>query len=284
MTFVSAQTNSNPFDIQPRAKAMNKKLLSKQPFVPANPFDIKQRTKVEATPEIIPEEEIIIQTNPQVKRELFGRFFFITALILGSILTVFFILFRLSFMKMWRAFLNDNMLSQVQREQGKIANLPYLIMNLLFFSNLALLITTAQHYLELSLIASNYWNNFLLIFGIITGLFLLKHLVLKVISYVFNIEKELRLYAFTITIFSSILGLLLLPLNVCTVYLPEGLTHFMLGLSALVVIGVYIFRSLRGIFIGSRYLSSNLFHFLLYICAVEIAPFLILFRWITNLS
>ena len=42
----------------------------------------------------------------------------------------------------------------------------------------------------------------------------------------------------------------------------------------------YIFRSLRGLFVAGRFLAFHKFHFLLYICTVEIAPVLILIKLI----
>jgi hypothetical protein len=40
----------------------------------------------------------------------------------------------------------------------------------------------------------------------------------------------------------------------------------------------YLYRSMRAIVIGKKFLSRNLFHFLLYLCTVEIAPVVILVK------
>jgi hypothetical protein len=43
---------------------------------------------------------------------------------------------------------------------------------------------------------------------------------------------------------------------------------------------IYLFRSLRGLFVGARFLAFHKLHFLLYLCAVEIAPVAIAIKWI----
>lgn len=280
---LGAQGDTNPFELTPRLKAAAAAEKANQAFVPANPFDIQRKTLTETAEEaegITAEPEIIEENyiNPTEVKEQFNRFFFITYMVLLVLLTVGFILFRNTFAKVWRAFLNDNILSQLHREQGLIAGLPYLFMNVLFFANAALFIILAAKYYNWHLPGKSMTGTFFILTAGITGVFIIKHLLLKIVSYIFPVSKEARLYSFTITVFSAVLGFFLIPLNACLAYMPEGMTFSVLILVLIVIAGVYLFRSLRGLLIGSRYLSGHQFHFLLYICAVEAAPVLILLR------
>jgi hypothetical protein len=126
------------------------------------------------------------------------------------------------------------------------------------------------------------WNIFFILLGAVLGVFILKHLFIKIIASVFPLSKEMSLYAFTVTIFCAVLGFFLIPLNAFVSYAPDSLMISAFWITVGVIILIYLFRSLRVLFIGGRYIASHQFHFLLYICTLEIAPFLVLVRLILN--
>jgi hypothetical protein len=45
---------------------------------------------------------------------------------------------------------------------------------------------------------------------------------------------------------------------------------------------VYGYRLIRSLLIGFRFVGENLFHFLLYLCAIEIAPIMVIAKFITE--
>ncbi len=278
--------DANPFDLTPRIKAAKEaqRAAGNIVFKPANPFDIA-RGKPAALPEVaaaeISEEEKEY-INVSANKETFRRFFFIAFMGMLVLLTISFTLFRNSFIKAWRAFLNDNMLTQMHREQGTIANFPYLLMNLIFYINLAFFIMSSAQIFDFRLMDKGNWATFFILVGLVSVIFILKHLLIKIIANVFPVYKEMRLYAFTLTIFSAVLGFFLIPLNAFIAYAPDNLTISAFWISAGLIILTYLFRSLRAFFIGGRYIASHQFHFLLYICTVEVAPFLVLLRLVLN--
>jgi len=285
-SFIFGQVeDANPFDLTPRIKAAKEaeRAAGNLVGVPANPFDI-----VRSKPVPLPDVEVEISEaekeyiNVEAEKENFRQFFFIIFMGMLLLFAISFTLFRNSFAKAWRAFLNDNMLTQVHREQGSIANLPYLLMNFLFFINLTLFIMLAAYNFNLALMNKGNWGTFFIILGGVSSVFILKHLFIKIIASVFPISKEMSLYAFTVTIFCAVLGFFLIPLNAFMAYAPDSLIISAFWITAGVILITYLFRSLRALFISGRYVASHQFHFLLYICTVEIAPFLVLIRLILN--
>ena len=100
------------------------------------------------------------------------------------------------------------------------------------------------------------------------------------IGWIFPVGKEVAKYHFTITIFNLLLGLLLLPLNRFIAWGPpelaQKLIYFTFGL-----IGVfYLMQCFRGLKIGGKFLATAQFHFLAYLCAIEIAPLVVLLKLI----
>lgn len=285
-SFVFGQVeDANPFDLTPRIQAAKaaERAAGNAVFVPANPFDIV-RSKPAPLPDVVIEvsEEKKEYINVALERETFRQFFFVAFMGMLLLFAICFTLFRNSFAKTWRAFLNDNMLTQVHREQGLTANLPYLLMNFLFGINLTLFIMSTADIFKIELVDKGNWGTFFILLGAVLGAIVLKHLLIKIIAIVFPLSKEMSLYAFTVTIFSAVLGFFLIPLNAFMAYAPDSLIISSFWITAGVITLTYLFRSLRGLFIGARYIASHQFHFLLYICTLEIAPFLILIRLILN--
>jgi hypothetical protein len=110
--------------------------------------------------------------------------------------------------------------------------------------------------------------------------FLSKHLMLSVMRSLFPLENEIRKYNFLIIIFNCILGLFLVPFNLLIAFSAKNssqqllLVSWMLGLVAI----FYTYRSLRSSPMGAKFLIQSPFHFLLYLCTVEIAPLLLLIK------
>ena len=278
----------NPFNLIPRVEADKaaKRAAGEGTFVPSNPFDIMRKTESLPTMEETAAQNISEQEkeyiNIAAEKEEFSRFFFTAFMGMLLLLTLTFIIFRTSFAKTRRAFLNDNMMTQIHREQGAIAHLSYVLMNFLFCINLALFILLALRHYEISLPYGGTWHTFFALTGGIMSIFIGKHILLKVIASIYPLKKELSLYAFTITIFCAVLGFVLIPLNAALAYAPDETARLVILLSAGVIGLTYLFRSLRGLVIGGRYIGSDLFHFLLYICIVEIVPTAILFKYVSG--
>lgn len=176
----------------------------------------------------------------------------------------------------YQAFLNENFLRQLHRaNQGK-ASLTYLLLYLLFTFNAGIFTFLVAKAYDVPL-APNFQTLLLMGLGV-SLVFALKHLLLRIVSYIYPLKKELQLYSFTIMIFSIVLGIALLPINILAAFAPESLGKGIIWLGLGAILAIYLFRSLRGLAIGSRYLMLHKFHFLLYLCAVEILPVVVLVK------
>lgn len=180
--------------------------------------------------------------------------------------------------KAWRGFLNDNSLNLAQREaSGLVGSTPYYMLYVNFLLNAGVFI-----FLVTRIFQEQNFNNlpFLLIcIGGAVFAFLFKHVMVNGVSYLFSTEQESRRYNFLIIIFNCVLGLFLVPFNFLIAFSAKGdyqvlLAFWMLGLVTI----FYAYRALRSASIGSKILSSSPFHFLLYLCTVEIAPVLLLVK------
>jgi hypothetical protein len=122
---------------------------------------------------------------------------------------------------------------------------------------------------------------FIQLFTIIFTFILGKYLVEKIIATSFNIEEFNEQFNLHKVNYRAYIGLVLLPVNVVLFYnlTPKAwILYIILGLIAAAGILSYII-SLR---IYQKLILSKLFYFILYLCALEIAPYFFLYYWFTN--
>lgn len=283
-----AYGQANPFDLSPRLPETTAVALPEQEVVPGNPFDITvpsqkaARQQPQAQPaQVIAPAGIEKGSSHTAARQTSSRMLLIVHLSIALLITILVTFFRPHLGRAYRAFLNDNLLAQLQRERESGGGLPYYLFYGLFMISgglfLYLLTTYLGYTVAPSPLESLAWS-----VVAVAAFFLAKHLVLGLIGYIFPVSKEVGLYSMTIITFNLILGLFLAAGNVPLAYAGEELQPF-IAYGLLAAVGaVYLFMSLRGLFIGSRFLAFHKFHFLLYICTVEIAPVLILARLISS--
>jgi len=119
-------------------------------------------------------------------------------------------------------------------------------------------------------------------FTLVIGIFfLIKVLIERLLSSALDIEGIVNDYIFQKISHRNFIGLLLLPINVCIVYSMEltqiGLTVIVIFLLIINAIGVYFFYKRNQIVI-----KQNIFYFILYLCALEISPIIILYKTVAS--
>jgi len=268
----------NPFELLPRVK--EKPVEKEVSPIPedTNPFDLVEPSKETATI-----KAPILPIQKEVQNQPFGGNSFLLGVILfGLILMAVLVTSLRPFInKCYRAVLNENMLNQIYRERETGLFLPYFLLYILFFIQSGTFLFLILRYNETSFGTSPL----VLLLGcilLLAILFFLKHLLLAIAGTIFPISKETRVYSFTIMVYSAILGLLLAPANLMIAYAPAEMIYFLIGACLLMIIGLYVVRAFRGLLLANNYLRFHIFHFLLYICTVEIVPVLVLYKMITN--
>jgi hypothetical protein len=285
LPFVLAQNaTASPFDLIPRIVSPVNPDSLVAIAVSSNPFDILKthalnRPQIENKGFRVERQEK--RLTAKEKESNYRRFLFVTILVMLIVLTLVVTIFRILIEKIWKAFINDNLLNQLQREQGSGLTLAYVILYLLFFLNAGIFSFLAARHFGLTLSDSSMVALFICI-GAIAGFFLTKHLILQLISSIFPVGKEAGSYQFTILIFNITLGFFLVPLVLFIAYAPQDMSGYVIKGTFVLLALTYLFLSLRGLFIANRFLAWYKFHFLLYLCTVELAPLLVIIKLVTS--
>jgi hypothetical protein len=118
--------------------------------------------------------------------------------------------------------------------------------------------------------------------GLLTGLFLFRVVLHSITGVLFNCVGTVREYLYNMFIFNKLLGLSVLPFIFLLLYTPEVLQKILFWVSVLVASGIIFMRLIRGLVFSYRK-DISIFYMFLYLCALEISPLVLLYRWLEGM-
>jgi len=165
---------------------------------------------------------------------------------------------------------NDNSLFQNQLDR---------ILYLFYFLSMTFLLYFVELRVELIPYGLGGWSLFLFNLALLIGVFLGRLLMLNVAGILFNRIKILREYLYNIFIFNKLMGLVVLPLIFLMVYTRGVLQDVVFWLTIIAIGSIFMMRLIRGVVFSYRK-EVLIFYMFLYLCALEIAPLVLLYRWL----
>lgn len=286
------QSTANPFELQPRLPEITEvaPAVEGEEARLVNPFELRPRLEARIPDNPTPAVQVALRpdrapTAPVDRRPvgdeaIGGPLFLVNGLIL-LLTTLLLIVSQRYVSRILRGLGSDEIMRSLYRDRmaGYFGQ---------FLAGYSLFVLSASLYLYLLgryeglLTEAAFWRPFAQIAGVVTGLAVLRHLVLAALGRIFPIQPETSRYSFSIMIFGIAAGLLLIPTNLLIAYAPSDLTSTVVYGSLGVLAAGYSWRAVWGLRIAGTFLPSRFFHFLLYLCAVEIAPVVVLYKLFTN--
>jgi len=135
-----------------------------------------------------------------------------------------------------------------------------------------------------AMMLSNIEDSGMVLVRIITGFsffVILKILIEKIIANIFDIDEFIDYYLFQKHTYRNFISIILFPISIFLVYrnnLNNMLLYIILGVFFLAM----IFTFVRIVIKNEGLVSRNWFYFILYLCALEITPYIILYKLITS--
>lgn len=196
-------------------------------------------------------------------------------LILFALITLIRFKYSKEFNDVFTVFFSNSVFQQVYREASVSGIRPgYVLLNINF-----ILLTALWIYLyairNLQSIHSHV--NILLpaSFILITLILIIRYFAVQFVSYIISKPKELKFFHFTELQIFRAGGIILFPLILIQYYAPDTISKIASVLALIIFITFFLYRYLRAYHMVSQAYGKNLFHFLIYICTLEIAPVLI---------
>ena len=281
LVFGGQLSAQNPFEVRktPHLAARDTLKENKSPeesIDHSNPFEIKHVPANYAIRDTLLVKKPIPITS---KKTANPNFLFVTISILLLFLTMLVVLNRSLLANIYRAILSDTFLKSVYRFQNNSQTLSYGLFYLFFILNAGLFL-----FLLLKQMKVDYFSSdpilFFVCVGIIASVYLVRHLVLKIIGVIFPVTKEVGYFNFTILAFNIFLGIALLPINGLISFSGDYIATLCLYIGVIIFVILYSIRQLRGMLLAANFLTYQKFHFIIYLCTVEIAPVIILAKLI----
>lgn len=122
---------------------------------------------------------------------------------------------------------------------------------------------------------------FIRLLTLISSFALAKYLVEKIIATAFDIEEFNEQFNLHKVNYRAYIGMLLLPVNMVLFYNLAPKAFILYIILAFIAAGS-ILSYLISLRIYQKLILSKLFYFILYLCALEIAPYFFLYYWFTN--
>ncbi|MEY2950349.1 MAG: hypothetical protein RLZZ248_1550 [Bacteroidota bacterium] len=118
------------------------------------------------------------------------------------------------------------------------------------------------------------------IFLVLCLTILVKFVAIRTVGLLYGFKIASHYYSYSIVIFYIVLGTLLAPINLFLLFPNSDLEQVLLFIGILFSITMFILRYIRVAQVNFALVSPNKFHFLLYICTLELGPFLVIYKLI----
>lgn len=182
------------------------------------------------------------------------------------------------YIKLFSQFSKSSLREAQNREQLVQNSFASLISNIGFvlsFSLMSTLLIFNNHLLPIS-----FWLAYFYICAFFALLYLGKFIVLQLMGYVFNVRELVNTYIFVVFMINKVLGILLIPFVLILAFSKPMYYSIAVGAGAVLTVLLFLYRYLFTLTSVRNKLHISSFHFFLYLCAFEILPLLILYKFI----
>ncbi len=168
---------------------------------------------------------------------------------------------------------NDN--SMLQTQLDMLLYLFYFLSNAFFLYFIEMRLGLHPHGLN------GGWL-YLFNLALLVGVFFSRLVLLNAAGIFFNQQRLVKEYLYNLFIFNQLSGMVVLPLLFLLVYTAGWLHEVVFWLSLAAFFSIVVMRLIRGLVFSSRK-DVLLFYMFLYLCALEIAPLVLLYRWLEGI-
>lgn len=176
---------------------------------------------------------------------------------------------------LYRLFFRTTLRQRQVKEQLLQAPLPSLLLNILFLFSGGLFVCLVLQRYGLAQ-RFPFWLLYLYSVAGLTVIYLTKFVTLKLCGWLFRLSDATDTYIFIVFTTNKIIGITLLPFIVLVSFTTGLLNQSFFTLSLTVLAGLFLYRYYLSYTAVRKLIRMHLFHFLLYLVALEITPLLLI--------
>ncbi len=207
--------------------------------------------------------------------------------LLGVILLVITILTWLRFVfnknlgQIFDAFFSNSITNQIVRDENILVQRASVLLTIIFNLVAAVLLYQISNVYDLTPdYVGEGFTRFILYALLISLIYSVKFILLKLTGYIFNQDRSIATYIFNIFLINNVLGIFLLPIVIGLAFLPGIYSVFLIYAGGALALSAFIYRLIRGLIIGLSSSSFSPYYLFLYLCTLEILPLLLVFKFL----
>jgi hypothetical protein len=180
-----------------------------------------------------------------------------------------------------KSFFSNRILGNLNKEDNLYTSWPFLLLFVQFGFTIGMFFYLVAQSQQVGM-AKNGFQFFLTVSGLIIVLYTLKIVLLRVLGFIFNIQKPVGEYVSILYLSYFNTSLLFIPLVIAFALSPLKYGSFYIIIAIILLVIIFVFQFIRaGVNILSNYRFSKVYLFL-YFCTLEICPILILIKAIED--
>lgn len=221
----------------------------------------------------------VIHTNPvQIHRENGDWIFYVLLLLTIAVTLIRVIHFR-NIKQVKDAFMSSTISNQIVRDESILFQRASVFLTVVFYLVAALFLYKLSiiYHITLPYLPDGF-GRFLIFVLLISMAYSLKLIFLRLIGYIFQVDKAITGYIFSVFLINNVVGMVLIPILICIFFLPPDYMVYFLDFSIIMVVAAFIYRIFRGVAIGLSFPTFSLYYLFLYLCSLEIAPLLFIIK------
>ncbi len=175
-----------------------------------------------------------------------------------------------------KGFYQTRYTNQNTRDEFSIGNRVSVFLSVFFVITLTIFITKTLSFYHIQLFGNKFVE-------VIVGLVLIimysiKFVTINLAGFIFQVQKEARDYVMSVFLFCNALGLFMLPVVICLSYIKQVPPVIFIYTGIGLIISFICVRMARGIFIGFKSQRVSKFYLFMYLCTLEILPFILVVK------
>lgn len=177
---------------------------------------------------------------------------------------------------------NFQVASRMFKDNSLLQNQLDNILYALYFLSIAFLLYLVEEGLSRTPYGLKGGLLYLFNLGLLCGVFFGRIVLLNLTGFLFNRLRIFREYLYNAFIFNKLMGMALLPLLLFVVY-TTGFIQVVFFWTALATVAVVLLlRIIRGVVFTFKK-EVSIFYMFLYLCALEIVPLALLYKWLEGI-
>jgi len=240
-------------------------------------YDSLHLSKIDISKSAFSKTKNVITEIPQLRPLSPEKWLFYFILLLAGIVVFVKSVFTRYFNELWRSFFNLNNAMLMMRQQDIAFSVPGLLLSINFYIAIAIYIFLKIHQQKIHLPINDVALIGVLVLFIM-GFIMFRFFIYRASMLMFNKKSELESISFIDLMQLEFAGIIMVPTILVLAFSSSAVVEYLWAASYLLIIIILGYRLILGWRIGGRLIFQNWFHFILYICSVEIAPILIIIK------